>query len=142
MSIDAAETMIELEYDLRAARKRTYFIALITALVGAIPATMLKDAAPWFVLVPITLGGALVIGFDIRAAWRKSHMLRLVRDITASELKVTQSLARLSRQVVSLQDKEAPIQATQAEVEKETAILKAQAREERLESSSLVLADA
>ena len=140
MSIDAPETTVELEYDLRAARRRTYIIALISALLGAIPATIFKHIAPWFILVPMTIGGVLVIAFDIRETFRKSHMLRSVRDLTPSELKVSQSLARLSRQVVALQQKEAAHAAAEAELEK--AILKAQARAERLESLSLVPVDA
>jgi hypothetical protein len=125
MSIDATDTDIELEYSLRAARKRTYIIAFVVAVLGAIPATILKDRAPWFILVPITIGGLLVIGLDIREAWCKSRMLRLVRDITVSESKMSQSLGRLWNLV-----REGP--GAIAEAERANATVGAQAREEQL----------
>lgn len=45
--------------------KRIWFVALITAVVAAIPVTIFKDHLPWLIGVPICFGTLVALGIEI-----------------------------------------------------------------------------
>ena len=79
------------EQELRRRRSVTYKVALIAAAVSAVPVFLLADSAPWLVAVPICLGTAVSLAWDLIPIRRKQSAARTIFTDTGVLLEALQN---------------------------------------------------